>query len=61
MEHKHHKEQKALIDQWRSEKDQLFNQNVLLNDKLQQAQKYKNQLQSELLSNKKVHLIQTII
>lgn len=53
LEHKHHEERKTLIDQWGSEKDQLLNQNILLNDKLQQVQNYENELQSELLSNKK--------
>lgn len=53
LEHKHHEERKTLIDQWGSEKDQLLNQNILLNDKLQQVQNYENELQSELLKNKK--------
>ncbi|XP_060881527.1 blastoderm-specific protein 25D [Metopolophium dirhodum] len=53
LEHKHHEERKTLIDQWGSEKDQLLNQNILLNDKLQQVQNYENELQSELLNNKK--------
>ncbi|XP_022177383.1 blastoderm-specific protein 25D [Myzus persicae] len=53
LEHKHHEERKTLIDQWGSEKDQLLNQNILLNNKLQQVQNYENELQSELLNNKK--------
>jgi len=57
LEHKHHKERKTLIDQLSSEKDQLINQNIFLNDKLQQVQNYENELQSELLNNKKVCLI----
>lgn len=57
LEHKHHEEQKTLIDQWGSEKDQLFNQNILLEDKLQQAQHCENELQSELSKSKKVCLL----
>lgn len=57
LEYKHHEEQKTLIDQWGLEKDQLLNQNNLLNNKLQQVQSYENDLQSELLKNKKVCLL----
>lgn len=53
LEHKHHEERKILIDQWGSEKDQLVNQNNLLNDKLQLVHNYENEIQSELSKNKK--------
>ncbi|XP_022177832.1 synaptonemal complex protein ZEP1-like [Myzus persicae] len=53
LEHKHYEERKTLIDQWVSEKDQLLSQNILLNDKVLQLQNYENELQSELLNNKK--------
>jgi len=56
LEHKHNEERKTLIDQWGSEKDQLLNQNILLNDKLQQVQNYESELESELLNKKKVCL-----
>lgn len=57
LEHKHHEERKILIDQWGLEKDQLINQHSLLKNKLQQVQNYENELQSELLLNKKVYII----
>lgn len=61
LEYKHHEEQKTLIDQWGLEKDQLLNQNNLLNNKLEQVQSYENDLQSELLKNKKVGLMWIVV
>ncbi|XP_050435972.1 ninein [Adelges cooleyi] len=53
LEHKHNEERKTLIDQWGLEKDHLFSQNNMLNEKLREIKNYESELQSELATIKK--------